>query len=860
MHRPSSPSRCVWPVGVVAFFLGVALPAKAAPTGEISGWIHDTSGNNVANAEVRLYRVDGASPAPGETKGQYITKYYPTASAGTLFHGPDGTYSFRFPGLPAGTYKIMARVIGDTQPTWNFDHNIVTPTAFPGYHHKVTDRWFANCGATGNPCTPSDVKGLSPSTAEPIVLLNDAAQYNNADIYLRGDAGAANSGVEGVVGWGYVTLQGASPSNPVFIRIERGETGRWDEHHVILTNADTGHYYCAGGLAPSPSYEIIAVDPFGNNITRVITGVSLNDTNASPQNPATTQISTITMAAQLNDDPTNDQTYATGRDVTLAINDLRTTGNVKLFPSDTTYGVITQGDVDFYCFAATATDNFTLRVRSPLGAALPGRYNPFVDPMVAWWGPGGKLKQNDDDGDEIRAAKLETGETGVAGKYCVAVTMYPDTGFSGAHDPMCKNHASWGNEQCGALGTYQLLVGVGNRRPTLAVYVTYDGDPMTTIGLSDNDNLKVLVGQSAMFTLVPVDPDQDPISYAIKHIDRDEKPVEAEYGTDENGYPTYTWVPLPGANLGNNYQITFRVWDSTYKNVPTTMSVNVAVSGQTEAPPAPVLATGVYGASCGGLEWTASQPTAFIIGHVEDPQHWPVTLELRAYDMEEDPATRKPVYDVVVQQDEEAASTWIPFDRGIFKEDRRYGVQVKADDGANPSFWSQPLCDFFVNLENQPPGEVLILEPRDGSTLPTNTTSYNVHLSNTTDPDVFQTLQIAYCISFDESFADCPMEVTDWPRVPQSSMDPSEETLIPVEGLKPGAHLAVEAAAIDPDEAYGPIATSLAVVASAAAAPLKAGVPAKVCSCAGPELTLGSGLAWLVGTLGLAVARRRKRS
>jgi protocatechuate 3,4-dioxygenase beta subunit len=145
----------------VATATAVASPALAdAGTGSLSGFVRDTRGAVVADAELTIY--------PPDTSGNYVTKTH-TDAAG----------KFRVPALPEGSYKILIGLGGwyEWAPGRHAEDSPDTAVAYPVVAGRNT---LANSGGTAAGVITGRVTTASGEPASDVAVTADDEDHARA--------------------------------------------------------------------------------------------------------------------------------------------------------------------------------------------------------------------------------------------------------------------------------------------------------------------------------------------------------------------------------------------------------------------------------------------------------------------------------------------------------------------------------------------------------------------------------------------------------------------------------------------------------------------------------------------------------
>ncbi len=367
-----------------ALFLLVGAPALAA---SVSGTVRNEQNAPLQNMQVRLW----AASSKGLTAAHSVTT--------------DAQGAFTFTQIPAGTYKLNARMSA-------------------GASGNYGDRWYD--------VAPPVADGYVSADADEIVLgeLDVATGYELTLQVLGGFDGTVHAN--------------GQPAVDALIRGERA--GVPAIHHTDLSRAapHAGRFFLRG-MVPETDYRFIVHDPNGQWETFVSEGHTVA-TNANTQLPTFNLQPAPSDPNEPNDGP-------------LTAVEVDTSLFAQMPPqpwqrNDARIAPRNAGDVDWYCLNANAGERFIIEARSRLTTSTGPRDNPFVDPLVGFFeaNTGAKLAEDDDSGPGL-GAQLDTGVL-QAGRYCVAVTTFGDAQFVGQNQ--------------GSAGAYGVTIHMGNRRPVIS--------------------------------------------------------------------------------------------------------------------------------------------------------------------------------------------------------------------------------------------------------------------------------------------------------------------------------------------------------------------------------------------------------
>lgn len=577
-----------------------------------------------------------------------------------------GAYSFV--DVAEGSYRLDARL----------------PFLVEGF---LADRWFD--------AAPPLAEGWDGYSADVLVLSADTSM-SALDIVLP-----LHGGLDGTI------TRETRPGDSLWVRAD--SRGRPGVHHNVQTN-EQGRYSFRG-LIPAADYRIFVFDPNARMQPQLFAGPF------DVQSSATTDGGTLALAPHA-PDPYEPNDGPGGSAYTIDAERFR--GEVPdAFITESAYIGPRGADIDYYCFEARQRDRFLAYTITDLG--IPGEVldNPWVDPMLRFVTPGGRVIDESDDapGFGLNAA-VDTGDVTENGTICVVVTMYGDSEWVGA------NHQSGGE--------YTLIVELGNRVPQVALKIAESAAP------TPPGQVIVSEGQLLRIDVEATDPENDPLDGWVSHVEADGDVVsDGEFTMTPEGRGTYAWtVPDDGARHAP-YEITITVSDGEF-------NVNrvVLVSPRTVnlAPNAPEPISPANGASV--PSWT---PTLEVRNAV-DPDGDLLTYEFEVHygDPSEAP-------DEIgrVAEDPDGTTSWTMSE---VEENQRITWRARASDGAltgGTSAWS-PFQTFVVNVDNETPTTPVLVKPDEGATVPQRTPTLSAENTEDADGD---TQFMVFEVSTDATFA-----------------------------------------------------------------------------------------------------------
>ncbi len=637
-------------------FVLALLAAQVAGAASISGTVTNTSSAGLALMEVRAWRDDG--------KGYAIV-----ATATT-----DGAGAYTLAGLGVGTYRVDARM---------------SPSASGDYG----DRWYDVAAPTGNGYVEDDADALALSASDAL---------SGIDLQLE-----ANGGFDGTVSAGAGLYGGPEVRAELLTEVRT--------HHNDFTKASP-HLgeYSFRGLVPG-GYRVLAWDLNGLYETYVSGGPWNVTANAVGAGPA---IGLQPMAA----DPyePNDGPSASGAAIDSSL--FRQSPPQPFSTSGALIGP-RGSDVDCYCFDVKAHDRFFITAQGELTLEDGSkRVHPYVDPVVALYDATGGgftfVKQDDDSGPVLHAAKLDTGPLPADGRYCAVVSTYGDTSYTGAGQ--------------GSAGRYQATLTMGNRSPAITgIYMSVPVRPTITIDEGATVNLDVLFS----------DPDGDPLTAGFSFVDSGGATVSSGSFNGPSGAGFFSWSASQTAAMASPYTLTLHAADAEF----TTNLVVTVVVNQVNSPPSTP-------------ELLAPSNDSVV------PTFTPQLVCSQAIDLDFDPLTYR--FELYYSADAGVAdqTAWLTPDAGsgdggavlwnvtAIPENTHARWRVRAFDGNATNGYSpwSAFGNFVVSTVNDPPPAPVILKPTEGEVVvPIRPT---IEVSNPADPEG-QSVDLAIDVASDAAFS-----------------------------------------------------------------------------------------------------------
>lgn len=601
--------------------LVLALTASVASAATVSGRIHDGAAG-VAGMQVRLW-AQGPKGFTFQAPFGYVTT-------------TNGNGDYSFTGVAAGSYKIDTRMPNGVSGNWG-------------------DRWFD--------AIPPSADGYVMEDAD-VFPLADTDSLPGLDIQVE-----VNGGFDGRAVNQSNANQGGIQSRAELISDRR-------VHHNDTTKSDAfwPGLFSFRGLRPGAT-RLILHDPNYNLADTIRTPVAVT-ANTAPT------IASVVMPPAAPDarEPNNNATAAgSGFDASVFRG-----ASPQPFTATGAIGPRSGGDTDWYCFDGLATDRFIVNVDGTLTLEDSTVVtSPWVDPVVSFWrvSPLTKLGEDDDSGPGM-GARLDTGELGADGRYCVAVSTFGDTGWNGS------------NQQ--SAGPYALTMTLGNRRPSLTA--AFNG--MTTTLINANE------GEALAIDLTFTDPDGNITGGTFEIRDAQGTPVAGGTFNTATGTYTVTWTASQTAQRGGPYELVATVSDAEFT---TTHTVNIVIAGVNVPPAPPQLFFPDAGATA-----TSRTPTLICL-EADD-----VDEETLSYEFDLTWADGGAQSGTVAGLDggwrfDAGAPPEVHYAASAIPENSLVTWRVRAFDGTamnGYSLWSEEWT-FFVDSINDPPGTPVLNKPLD---------------------------------------------------------------------------------------------------------------------------------------------------
>ena len=448
-------------LGFLVTLIALTFTSSAALGATLAGTISDEKSSPIKGMQVRLW-------APS-TK----VKAYVVAKTATT----DVSGKYKFTGVTKGNYKLDARMPAGTTGTYG-------------------DRWYDVTQPTSSGYIAENADVIAIKATDNLTGYNITMQVTGGLDTTVADKSGLKSGIQ--VRCEQKTEYRIHHNDFSMATFKKGSV-------TVTKHLGKGYFR---GLLPS-NYRLLLHGPDGKYETQIVAGPYKV---ASKKNGAATKVTMLAMAKdpyEPNDTPT-DKGSAINNDI------FHLTTPKPYVTSGALIGPRSGGDVDWYCFDAFATDRYIVTADTPLKVEGKVREDPWVDPVLGLFSipkktaKPVKVKTDDDGGPGLRDSKLDTGVLGTAGRYCMAVTTFGDTAWTG------KTQMS--------AGRYRLTITMGNRPPKFSVGyqgTTYQGkQPLVT-----PSTIKVKEGAKLFFTLDFTDIDADTLTATMKMEDANSKAV-----------------------------------------------------------------------------------------------------------------------------------------------------------------------------------------------------------------------------------------------------------------------------------------------------------------------------------------------
>ncbi len=641
----------------LATLVALTLTSSVALGATLTGTISDSKSSPIKGIQVRLWAQST------KYKAWIISKSATTDASG----------KYKFTGIAKGSYKLDARMPA-------------------GSNSSYGDRWYD--------VTQPLSKGYIAENAD-VLAIKDTDNLTGYNLTLQATGKLSTT----------VADKGGLKAG-VLIRCEQKTEYRIHHNDVSRASFKSGKVTVIkhvgmgylSGLVPN-DYRLLLHGPNGNYETKVLVGPY----KVSAAKPA--KVSKITMSP-MGKDPNEPNNGASDKGSAINNDIFHLTQPKPYVSSGALIGPRSSGDVDWYCFDAFATDRYIVTADTPLTVGGKVREHPWVDPVVGLFSVPKKgatpvkIKVDDDGGPGLRDSKLDTGVLGKKGRYCLAVTTYGDTAFTGK----TQNSA----------GRYRLTVKMGNRPPKFTVLhngTTYNGKiPLVTPSV-----LTVKEGSKLFFSLDFSDIDKDTLTSTMSLVDANNKPVTGgAFKTDTGitipatgatfangkGKATFAWETGENAAKGAPYGLVFDIKDSEY-----TMRAKftVKVESVNNSPSVPKLKAPAFKST------VATTTPVLSVYNSSDVDGDTLTYDFEVYYKTPGGASPNEAKKGVVQG---TTATSLPTTKPM-PENTWIFWRARANDGqakSNYSAWT-PYFAFLVNTLNEPPTTPVLIKPSDGETV-----------------------------------------------------------------------------------------------------------------------------------------------
>lgn len=570
----------------------------------------------------------------------------------------------------------------------------------------------------------------------------------NADVIaVSGTVSGINLALEVLGGGDGMVLQpsGAGRAGAI-VRMEQRTDPRI--HHNDVTDNDLVGRVSFRGLPPALDYQIQIYDPTGVYATRRLTGpysiaagANANLGNLTVANPAT--------------DPyegNNNPSCAAPIDATP----LRMNPPQTFATSGARIGPTTANDRDWFCVTTVAGDRFHITATTAHTFNGAVRFDPWTDPILAFWSGAGvtKLVEDDDSGAGTFDPLVDTGPLG-AGCHCISVSTFGDGDYNGTG--------------AGSSGDYRLEITMGNRPPVVSIRKGSTEIPAAPTLLVINE------GETLDLNLSYGDADGDAVAAVFTH--QDNTGTDVVGGTLNLGATsgTYSWtVPDDAAPLGP-FTINLRASETEFEMDKTIL---VSVVGVNDPPDLPVLVSPI-----GGAVVSEASPT-LVWSNATDPEANPLSYDVEVYADDTDGAP------VQTQNVAEVAGGQTSLVAAPIAENTRVYWRVRARDGFNGlSPWTG-FESFLVDSANDPPETPILTKPGNFELVSVRRPGLSV--INVEDPED-DPIDFIFEVASDAEFADI---VWTSAAVPQNDVA-ATTTTNPTMDLAWGAEYFARAKAVD---------------------------------------------------------------
>lgn len=361
------------------------------------------------------------------------------------------------------------------------------------------------------------------------------------------------------------------------------------------------------------------------------------------------------------------------------------------YDATATIGPRSAQDTDWYCFDALRADRYLVTVRGTLTLEDNSVVtSPWVDPMVSLWSGGSLLAQNDDGPGLGLGSRLDTGELGSDGRYCVVVSTFGDSSWNGAGQT--------------SAGPYALHIEMGNRRPLLTVTLP-NGTPLNgPVTIDETDSIG--------FRFNFLDPDQNLTGGSVEIRDASGNVVGGATMNVATGSYVINWTASQTSARNGPYEFVGTVTDGEFT---ATATATVIVNGVNLPPTVPVLKSPDAGAIVG----TRTPDLVCLEG--TDPDEETLTYEFELTLVADGGVLNGSVAGVTGGWKADAGTPRpeVTFTTPLLPENAQVRWRARSFDGTasnGHSPWTN-VWTFFVDSSNDAPTMPVLTKPTNGETI-----------------------------------------------------------------------------------------------------------------------------------------------